>query len=310
MGTMTRVRVLTLMAGLSVVRGASASSPSAQPSPADKLAAGALFEQARELAAAGKWKEVCPLLEESQRLDAHMGTGFRLADCYERIGRTASAWVLFLEAASQAREARQSAKERAAIDRAAALEPKLVRLTIVVADEQETQVTRDDVPIGKQQWGLSVPVDPGPHTIVATAPGKQAFRSKVVVTDGEGPITVSVPVLQNTPPIALPPESSVAIVAPSIQPQVWPQVAEPVSSPSPGLLWGGVVTFGCGVATAGTGLALLVTKTGPWLLASGVVLAGAIATSAGGAIWLAQAGARSQYSVSFGPSGIALRGAF
>ena len=79
-----------------------AESNSGEPS-ANVAAAEALFERGRELMAQRRVKEACPLFEESQRLDAGIGTQFNLAACYEAAGRFASAYTLFLEVAEAAR---------------------------------------------------------------------------------------------------------------------------------------------------------------------------------------------------------------
>ena len=65
--------------------------PSAEaddPGAALKAQARALFEDAKKLAAQSKYAEACPKFEESQRLDAGLGTKFYLADCYEHIDQT------------------------------------------------------------------------------------------------------------------------------------------------------------------------------------------------------------------------------
>src|SRR3954468_2190760 len=67
-----------------------------------QAAAQALFEQARKLMADGKFPEACPKLAESQRLDPGAGTLLNLGHCYEKSGRTASAWVTFKDAAAAA----------------------------------------------------------------------------------------------------------------------------------------------------------------------------------------------------------------
>src|SRR5580698_2604369 len=93
-----------------------------------------LYDAAAELIKAGKFAEACPKLEESQRLDPAMGTQFFLAGCYEKTGRPTSAWSLFLEVAGAAKAAGNTVRETTARARAAALEPRLPRLRIVVDD--------------------------------------------------------------------------------------------------------------------------------------------------------------------------------
>jgi hypothetical protein len=75
----------------------------------------------------GKYADACPKLEESQRQEASLGTQFYLADCYEHVGRTASAWANFVEVADKARMAKENAKEQAARARANAIESKVCR---------------------------------------------------------------------------------------------------------------------------------------------------------------------------------------
>ena len=87
--------------------------------PGDKAAAQALFDEAIKLIGSRSYGEACPKLEESERLDPAMGTRFQLAQCYEAVGRTASAWAGFLELADLARAAGQEAREKTARQRAA-----------------------------------------------------------------------------------------------------------------------------------------------------------------------------------------------
>ena len=50
-----------------------------------------LFQEARVLVERGDYAAACPKLEASQKLEPAVGTQFNLADCYEHVGRTASA---------------------------------------------------------------------------------------------------------------------------------------------------------------------------------------------------------------------------
>src|SRR6185436_9458711 len=59
---------------------------------AESAAAEALFQQAAALMQDGKYREACEKFEGSQELEPALGTQLRLADCYDRAGRTASAW--------------------------------------------------------------------------------------------------------------------------------------------------------------------------------------------------------------------------
>src|SRR5689334_19506 len=70
-----------------------------------------LFNEARALADKGDFAAACPKFEESQKVDPGMGTLYRLGDCYEHLGRTASAWAAFRDVASQAQTAGQAARE-------------------------------------------------------------------------------------------------------------------------------------------------------------------------------------------------------
>src|SRR5215471_10148564 len=63
----------------------------AQVSTEDRVAAESLFTDARRLMQAGDYEHACPKLEASRRLEPALGTTLNLADCYDKLGRTASA---------------------------------------------------------------------------------------------------------------------------------------------------------------------------------------------------------------------------
>ncbi len=161
----------------------------------NKAAAEALFDDGRELMEKGSYAEACPKFEASQKLDPGVGTMLYLADCYERTGRTASAWAEFREAGAAAHNAGSLDREEIAKKRGDALEPKLSYLTIVAWKGQTVQVTRDDTPVDAAALGVPMPVDPGTHVIVATAPGKRKWATSVEVGAGGARISVAVPIL-------------------------------------------------------------------------------------------------------------------
>jgi hypothetical protein len=171
----------------------------------EQAAAEALFKQGRDLMNAGRFAEACPMLAESERLDPAAGTLLNLATCYERSGQLASAWATYKDAATAAQRADQQERAQLARRKAGELETKLPTLTIVVpaaADRPDLQIKRDGDIVGRPAWGAAIPVDPGAHTIEATAAGRKPWHGQASV---EGPgvqNTVEVPPLEIEPAIA------------------------------------------------------------------------------------------------------------
>jgi hypothetical protein len=162
-------------------------------------AAQALFDEARKEIAEGNAAAACPKLEESQRLDPKLGTQLNIALCYVATGRSASAWTLFREVEAAAKRVGEGPREAFARLKADALEPKLARLTIVVAsgvDATTLLVTRDGVSVGAAQLSIAIPVDRGSHRIVATAPGMKPWERVVVVAEDGQRVEVAVPKLE------------------------------------------------------------------------------------------------------------------
>ena len=174
----------------------------AQATAEDKAAADSLFREARDLMAQGKYAAACPKLVASHRLDPAIGTALNLGDCYEKAGQTASAWASFNHAEFMARNARDKPRGDEAARRAKALETQLSKLVIdVVAGSRAPglEVRRDGTLLDAGLWGSAIPVDPGVHTIGATAPGKQAWTTTVLVETKPGVVTVRVPALIPAP---------------------------------------------------------------------------------------------------------------
>ncbi len=208
----------------------------------EEATARALFVEGRRLTAAGDYLAACPKFEDSYRLDPGIGTNFNLADCFEHIGRTASAWARFMDVAAATRAAGQTEREKVARARAQALEPRLARLTVVVRRFVDgLVVTRDGTPLGAASWGVPVPVDPGRHVIEATAPGKQSWSSTAEVPDRAEAVSIEVPALADAPMQLL-----VAAARPSDH-QIEPRRSRAMT--------------GAALATAGVGLAGLVAGT-------------------------------------------------
>src|SRR5690606_23989327 len=107
----------------------------AEPSAEDVARADALFAEGKRLLDAGRLDEACDQLAGSQRLDPGGGTLLALALCHEKQARLAIAWNEYDEALRLARESGNQNRERVAESRRQALEPRIARLTIVVAND-------------------------------------------------------------------------------------------------------------------------------------------------------------------------------
>lgn len=225
----------------------------------NKVAAEALFDEARKLVSDGKYGAACAKFEQSQRLDPGIGTLLYLADCYEKAGRFASAWATFREGASQARAAGQTDRASSGEERAAALEGRLSRLELRVAPENAARegfvLRRAANPVAKDLWGVSVPVDGGEWLIEASAPGAKSWSKKVVVRAERDSVSLDVPALEAEVVAAPPPAAEPPPVAPVVAPT--PAPASPVRDESPagetqrtiGLVVGGVGIIGVGFGT-------------------------------------------------------------
>jgi hypothetical protein len=170
----------------------------AQTSGSNKAAAEALFSEGRTLAAAGRCAEAIPKFQGSQRLDPGVGTLLNLAECYEQVGKTASAWAEYREVISLARAAGSKEREELATQRAKALEPKLSRLAVKVAagaDASSISVKRDGEALQPAELGVAIPIDPGSHVIEASAPGKQTWSYTIEVGKDADSKLVEVPPL-------------------------------------------------------------------------------------------------------------------
>ncbi|MBW2523026.1 MAG: hypothetical protein JRI23_02565 [Deltaproteobacteria bacterium] len=207
MGTPSRLRnfpALRLLAAAllaSVVGLVSWSGPaSAQTDEDDRLAAQALFDEAQKLKKRGDFEAACEKFAASQKLDPALGTQLNLADCYERIGKTASAWINYVEVASRARQEKQGKRARIAKLRADKLKDKLCHLRIDVLESvEDLEVERDGKVVPEATWGTPTPVDPGSHEVTASAPGKKPWSTTVEV-EGEGSeVTVEIPALEDAP---------------------------------------------------------------------------------------------------------------
>jgi len=181
----------------------------AQPDP---TTASALFKAGREAARQKDYATACVRFAESYRLDPAPGTGLNLADCEENLGHLASAWQRYRQVTEQLPPG--DPRVPPARQRAAELEPRVPHITIKLAPSAptDTRVTRDGLELNRVSLGISLPVDPGAHRVVATAAGRQERTFTVHCAEGQrqellvepgAPIAAAAPSAPAPPPPAL-----------------------------------------------------------------------------------------------------------
>jgi len=158
---------------------ASSAAHAQSPDQQAKAIADALFDDGRKLMADGKTPEACAKFEASIEALPQLGARMNLAQCYEKLGRTASAYVEWREVVGLAAKTKDP-REQFARERLDALGPTVMRLTIQVT-EPDVSVKLDGIAIPRATFGTGIPVDPGAHQLVATAPGKPDWSSKIDV---------------------------------------------------------------------------------------------------------------------------------
>jgi hypothetical protein len=192
-GEMKKTACSILLAA--VIAGATVAAPRGAAAQSPNPAAVLLFEEGRKLLGEQKYAEACLKLSESQRLSPGVGTLLNLGKCYEALGKTASAWTSYKEAAFLGKKLNDAERVPYAEQSAAALEPRLT-------------VKRDDQDVGKGAFDTPIPVDPGDHLIEATAPGYSVWATHAVTNKEGQTFTVTIPALVPKSPDELAAESA------------------------------------------------------------------------------------------------------
>ncbi len=248
-------------AGLTVHQDAVAQPAGSEETKSEAVAENAAqraFDEGMALMKAERYEEACAKLEESQRIEAGMGTQFRLAQCYEKAGRIASAWRNYEAVARSARDARLRAdtedkkaslqkRETYAQGRADALVAKLARATLRVPKEVAVlsglTVTIDGIPVPPSGW-TNAPIDKGSRPLVVTADGKRPFEATLEVPDDGARVTLDIPMLADAP----------ADAEPTQQPQPAPVVVDDFELSTMSIA--GIVVGAAGLAGIGVGVGL------------------------------------------------------
>lgn len=207
-----KVRLRLALAGLLACAVLCGVAPHAIAAPS---AAEAAFDRGRELLEHGQIDEACAAFAESVKLDFQYGAFFNLATCEERRGNLATALAAFRRIVAEDRNATRAARSR---EHVVDLESRVARLRVtIVPAVANVQLVVDDRPV--ELGGGPVPVDPGSHRIVASAPGVPDQRRTVEVSSQGAIVDVMIDLRAQVAPVAPPVPVAVEVPPPDARPR-------------------------------------------------------------------------------------------
>ena len=218
----------------------------------DPALADSLFRSGVDALGKGDFATACPKFRASMELDPAVSTLLNIAKCDVHDNKLARAWATYQRALVINRETtgaqRQKELEEYTQKAIAALEPRVPKLRVTVtAPPPGFTLRRDGETLPAGVLGESMPTDPGPHRLEASAPGYRTEVRDVVLDEGRTEaLTISLA------PEAPADAARTPVVAPPVvePPPVVPPDAESSRGARP-WVW---VVGGVGVALAGVAI--------------------------------------------------------
>ncbi|HTA94035.1 MAG TPA: PEGA domain-containing protein [Polyangiaceae bacterium] len=145
----------------------------------------ALFQRAIELEQAGNYTQALEQFRDVGQVRMTPQVRFHIASCEEKLGRLVTALGGYELALADAETVGEDFKNEVdtAVTRLRASIPKLVIQRGTGAEAAEIEL--DGVALGASSVGVPVPLDPGPHSVNAKAPGSLPFSQTVTIAENE-----------------------------------------------------------------------------------------------------------------------------
>lgn len=145
----------------------------------------AMFQRAIELEQAANYTQALEQFREVGQVRMTPQVRFHIASCEEKLGRLVTALGGYELALADADSVGEDFKTEVdtAVTRLRASIPKLVIQRGNGAEAAEIEL--DGVALGASSVGVPVPLDPGPHSVNAKAPGFEPFSQTVTIAENE-----------------------------------------------------------------------------------------------------------------------------
>ena len=225
----------------------------------DETAATELFNAGRDAMKRGDYAVACPKLAESVRLVPTVGALAKLAACEEHQHHLVSAYTRWQQALNLARTTRDDrlADVESELARVDKLVPKLVITAAAGAPADESIRVDETTMSAAASLGVTLPVEPGRHTVQASAAGKKTWTTMLDVEAGATPTSVVIPQLEDAPAPTPPPTLTPAPAPAPDLAHAPPSAPAPTSTAPPRGPWRtvGLIAGGVGLAAIAGGAA-------------------------------------------------------
>jgi hypothetical protein len=140
----------------------------------------ALFKEGFDAASAGRWADAREKFSAALAIRSSPKVLFSLAQAEEQLGQLAAASRDYGRALDGAKAAGEQDVVSAASSARTALEPRVPTVRVVVQGTPGATAKLDDQPVAV---GTPVPVDPGTHRLVISAPGMRDAQATVAISE-------------------------------------------------------------------------------------------------------------------------------
>jgi hypothetical protein len=170
----------------------------------DLKRARAQFQRGIELEQAGNWSEAIQQFREVGQVRMTPQVRFHIAFCEEGLGRLVTALGGYELALAEADAV--GADFRAEVETSIAkLRERIPKLVIQRGTNAEAALVQlDGIDLGASSVGVEVPLDPGPHTVTASAPGYEPFSTTADLREREV-TNVTIDLVLSPEPVGPPP---------------------------------------------------------------------------------------------------------
>jgi hypothetical protein len=193
-------------AGTAFAQGPAPSGTPTTAAPAsDALAAGrALFAEALADQQAGRFAVALEKFERVKTVKITTPIEYRIGACLEGLGKPAAAYTAYRTAVALGEHDPAMADVvQASRERMDALSRHVARVSVTPPDgaPADLAVSVDDEPVPRDALGEPMALEPGTHTVLATASGRSPFRTQIVLPEG-GQASLAIVLAPETSPLA------------------------------------------------------------------------------------------------------------